>query len=71
MILKNFWYVAELSSAITSKPKRITMLGQEFVLYRNTSGRVVALNNLCAHRGGALVDGRVEGDCIRCPYHGW
>ena len=71
MILKNFWYVAELSSAITNKPKPITMLGQDFVLYRNTSGRVVALKNLCAHRGGALADGRVEGDCIRCPYHGW
>ena len=71
MILKNFWYVADLSSAITNKPKRITMLEQDFVLYRDTSGQVVAFNNLCAHRGGALIDGRIEGDCLRCPYHGW
>ena len=32
MILKNFWYVAELGSAITNKPKSIAMLGQNFVL---------------------------------------
>lgn len=70
-MLKNFWYVAELSSAITNKPKRVTMLGQEFALYRDSKGQVVALSNLCVHRGGALADGWVENDCIRCPYHGW
>jgi phenylpropionate dioxygenase-like ring-hydroxylating dioxygenase large terminal subunit len=71
MPLKNFWYVSELSSAITNKPKRITMLGQDFVLYRDTKGQVVALSNLCAHCGSALSNGWVEGDFIRCPYHGW
>lgn len=72
MPLKNFWYVAAQSSAITNKPKRITMLGQNFVLYRSTtSGQVAALNDLCAHCGGALSDGWVEDDCICCPYHGW
>ncbi|MDJ0707977.1 MAG: aromatic ring-hydroxylating dioxygenase subunit alpha [Leptolyngbyaceae cyanobacterium MO_188.B28] len=71
MILKNFWYVAELSSAINHTPKHITLLGQDFVLYRNTQNQVVALNNLCPHRGGALSGGWVEGNCIRCPYHGW
>ncbi len=70
-MLKNFWYVAELSSAITRKPKQIKLLGQEFALYRDTKGQVAALSNLCVHRGGALADGWVEGDCIRCPYHGW
>ncbi len=71
MILKNFWYVAELSSVITNKPKRITMLGQDFVLYRDTKGQVVALHDLCAHCGAALSQGWVEDDCICCPYHGW
>lgn len=47
------------------------MLGQKFALYRDSEGRVVALSDLCVHRGGALSDGWVEGDCIRCPYHGW
>ena len=71
MVLKNFWYVADLSSAIINKPKRINLLGHDFVLYRNTKGQVVALSNWCVHRGGSLSDGWMEGDCLRCPYHGW
>ena len=35
-------------------------------------GRPPGLMELrCAHRNVALDYGRVEGDCIRCPYHGW
>ena len=70
-MLKNFWYACEFSSGITNKPKRITMLSQDFVLYRNSKGQVVALKDQCPHRGAALSLGRVEGDCIRCLYHGW
>jgi phenylpropionate dioxygenase-like ring-hydroxylating dioxygenase large terminal subunit len=70
-MLKNFWYACEWSSAIASKPKRITLMNQDFVLYRNTHSQVVALNDFCAHRGAGLSQGQVEKDCIRCPYHGW
>jgi phenylpropionate dioxygenase-like ring-hydroxylating dioxygenase large terminal subunit len=70
-MLKNFWYACEFSRAITSKPKRIALLNQEFVLYRNLLGEVVALNDRCPHRGATLSLGKVEGNCIRCPYHGW
>lgn len=70
-LLKNFWYVVEQSTTIANKPKRVTVLGQELVLFRNAEGQVIALNNLCAHRGGNLADGWLEDGCIRCPYHGW
>ncbi|MFN6528120.1 aromatic ring-hydroxylating dioxygenase subunit alpha [Nostoc sp. ChiSLP03a] len=70
-MLKNFWYACEFSSAISSKPKRIMMLNQEFVLYRNSKGQVIAFLDQCPHRGAALSNGWVEDDCIRCPYHGW
>lgn len=29
------------------------------------------LSDLCVHRGGALSQGRVDGERIACPYHGW
>jgi 5,5'-dehydrodivanillate O-demethylase len=41
------------------------------LLYRGQSGKVVLTQLRCAHRSLALDYGRVEGDSIRCPYHGW
>ncbi|MBW4555152.1 MAG: aromatic ring-hydroxylating dioxygenase subunit alpha [Trichormus sp. ATA11-4-KO1] len=70
-MLKNFWYACEFSSAVTNQPKRIVMLNQKFVLYRNSQGQVVALKDQCSHRGAALSMGWIEDNCIRCPYHGW
>lgn len=70
-MLKNFWYACESSSDITNKPKQLLMLNQKFVLYRNSQGQVVALKDQCSHRGAAISLGWLEGDSIRCPYHGW
>ena len=70
-MLKNFWYACEHSQAVTSQPKQVVMLNHQFVLYRNSRGRVVALKDQCPHRGAALSLGWLENDCLRCPYHGW
>ena len=67
----NFWYAAELSDKVTDEPVGVRMLGQDFVLFRDTAGDVHCLSNICAHRGAALADGKVQGDCVECPYHGW
>jgi nitrite reductase/ring-hydroxylating ferredoxin subunit/uncharacterized membrane protein len=32
--------------------------------------RVYAIESRCSHRGGPLSDGQLEGDCLRCPWHG-
>ena len=47
------------------------MLGQPFVLFRDSAGRAHCLADTCAHRGGALCRGKVIDDAVRCPYHGW
>lgn len=70
-MLKNFWWPLEFSHLVTNKPIRVTALEQEFVLYRTTDGSAHVMSDLCVHRGGALSDGWMDGDCIVCPYHGW
>jgi len=67
----NFWYVAEESKNLADKPVHVRMLGQDFVLFRDSTGAAHCLSNICIHRGGSLADGRVKGDCVQCPYHGW
>ncbi|MGH3207266.1 MAG: Rieske 2Fe-2S domain-containing protein [Trebonia sp.] len=52
-------------------PIRVTILGENFVAFRDTGGKLGFLDELCCHRGASLTLGRVEGCGIRCLYHGW
>jgi phenylpropionate dioxygenase-like ring-hydroxylating dioxygenase large terminal subunit len=52
-------------------PIRVTILGENFVAFRDTNGRLGFLDELCCHRGASLALGRVEYCGIRCLYHGW
>ena len=67
----NFWYAAAQSQDVNDEPLKVKMLGQNFVLFRDSAGLVHCLSNVCTHRGGSLAGGKMRGDCVECPYHGW
>jgi phenylpropionate dioxygenase-like ring-hydroxylating dioxygenase large terminal subunit len=67
----NFWYPAEDSESVTNKPLKVNMLGLPFVLWRDEAGKAHCVSNTCSHRGGSIGDGKVVGNCVQCPYHGW
>jgi vanillate O-demethylase monooxygenase subunit len=71
MWVRNAWYVAAWSHEI--EPGRIaarTVIDQPLVLYRTQSGEAVVLEDRCCHRFAPLSLGRLEGDDLRCMYHG-
>jgi len=69
--LMNCWYVAAWDyELIDGNLLSRTILEQPVVLYKGDSGKAVALDNRCCHRGAKLSNGRLEGDCVRCMYHG-
>ncbi len=70
-LLRRYWQPVGMTGHVTSKPQRIKILGEELLLYRGESGQTALTQLRCAHRSLALDYGRVEGDNIRCPYHGW
>ena len=70
-MLRRYWHPVGCSQFVTSKPQRVKVLGEELVLYRGTSGAPALMQLRCAHRSLALDYGRIEGDSIRCAYHGW
>ncbi|MDH7799619.1 MULTISPECIES: aromatic ring-hydroxylating dioxygenase subunit alpha [unclassified Beijerinckia] len=69
--IRNAWYVAAWGSEITRKPFQRTIMEEPIVFYRTESGEPVAMFGLCPHRTHPLVDGRLIGDDIMCPYHGF
>jgi vanillate O-demethylase monooxygenase subunit len=71
MFLYNCWYAAAWDHEVADGGMLSrTFLEQPVVIYRGESGRYVALDDRCCHRAAPLSLGRVEGDCIRCLYHG-
>lgn len=70
--LRDLWYFALLSRDV--KPGKLlhkTLLGEPIVFGRTKGGELFALRDLCPHRGVPLSAGRMAGDTVECPYHGW
>jgi len=73
-MLRRFWTPICASAQLPRpdcNPLLARLMGQNFVVFRDTLGRVGVLDELCMHRGASLVLGRVEDCGIRCVYHGW
>lgn len=71
-LLRTFWQPIALAEKLapgTAQPVR--MLSEDLTLYRGASGRPHLVGARCAHRCTVLHTGWVEGDEIRCMYHGW
>lgn len=71
-LLRRYWMpiaaVAELDDAPT---KRVRLLGEDLVVYKDRGGRYGLLDRRCPHRGADLSLGMIEGCGLRCSYHGW
>lgn len=68
--MPEFVSVASVSDVEPGKVKQITANGKTIALC-NIEGAFYALDNVCAHRGGPLGEGYVEGHKVECPWHGW
>jgi nitrite reductase/ring-hydroxylating ferredoxin subunit/uncharacterized membrane protein len=65
----DFVPVLRESELSQDSPRRVEAQGVALVIVRR-GDRIHALIESCAHLGGPLSEGRVEGNAIRCPWHG-
>lgn len=73
-IMRRTWIPACLIEEVEEpdgKPLRVRLLGENFVCFRATDGKIGFLSDYCPHRRASLALGRNEGCGIRCLYHGW
>jgi phthalate 4,5-dioxygenase oxygenase subunit len=73
-MMRRYWLPVCTSEQIPTPdcaPLMTRLLGENYVVFRDTSGRVGMLEEYCMHRRASLAIARVEDDGIRCLYHGW
>src|SRR4051794_31972508 len=73
-LMRRYWVPALLSWELPEPdcaPVQVKLLGESLVAFRDTSGRVGMIEELCAHRAASLFLGRNEENGLRCVFHGW
>jgi len=68
------WHIVLFSQELqVGEVKKLHYFEQDLVAYRGESGQVAILDAHCPHLGANLGSGggRVRGDTIACPFHGW
>ena len=71
-LLRRYWHPVGAVSEMEERPtKRIRIMGEDLVLYRDLSGGYGLLERHCPHRRADLGFGFVEECGLRCSYHGW
>jgi len=68
--MAEFIKAAKTSEVPQGGGKAVDVGGQKVALF-NVGGSFHAISDTCAHRGGPLSQGDLEGSTITCPLHGW
>jgi phenylpropionate dioxygenase-like ring-hydroxylating dioxygenase large terminal subunit len=69
--LRRFWQPVIRSEELGELPRRVRIMGEDLVAFRDRRGAVGLLELHCPHRGTSLEFGLVGERGIRCCYHGW
>jgi nitrite reductase/ring-hydroxylating ferredoxin subunit len=69
--LRRFWHPIITSAEVQDLPRRLRILGEDLVAFRDKSGALGLLELYCPHRGTSLEYGLVCDKGLRCCYHGW
>lgn len=72
-LLRRYWQVLAMVPDLSDETptKRVRILSEDLVLFRDKTGRVGLIGDHCPHRGASLSYERVEERGIACAYHSW
>jgi nitrite reductase/ring-hydroxylating ferredoxin subunit len=70
-LMRRYWHPIGLASDACDVPRKVRVLGEDLIVFRDLQGRAGLVYPHCAHRGASLYYGKVDERGIRCCYHGW
>ena len=72
-LMRQYWIPVVRADELVAggRPKRVRLLGEDLVAYRDPDGRAALVSAFCAHRRASLYFARNEPRGLRCVYHGW
>src|SRR5580765_7285583 len=71
-LLRHYWHPVAVVDELRDRwTKRVKLLGEELVLFKDRGGRFGLIGESCPHRRASMAYGIPTTDGLRCPYHGW
>ena len=71
-LMRRYWHPIYTEVQLSEKPvRKVRILGEDLVLYRDRSGTLGLVAERCPHRMTSLSVGIPEPEGLRCCYHGW
>jgi 5,5'-dehydrodivanillate O-demethylase len=72
IFMRQFWHaVARSIDVVPGRTLPLEIMSEKYALFRGENGQAQIIAHRCPHRGAPMHLGWVEGDEIRCIYHGW
>jgi phenylpropionate dioxygenase-like ring-hydroxylating dioxygenase large terminal subunit len=71
LALRRCWQPVARLQDLENGPQRAVLLGEALAVFLAENGEPAVVADRCAHRGASLSMGKVRGESIQCPYHGW
>jgi len=68
--MPEFKRVADKSEIPAGQGKTVEVDGKRIAIF-NVKGRFYAIDDSCAHQGGPLGEGELDGTIVTCPWHAW
>ncbi|MCJ7695765.1 MAG: aromatic ring-hydroxylating dioxygenase subunit alpha [Anaerolineaceae bacterium] len=71
-MIRNQWYVILDSKEVKpGKPVGVTRLGEKLAIWRDSEGNLSCFGDQCPHMHASLSEGKINGDLLVCPFHGF
>ena len=68
--MSEFVRVASRKDVPEGQGRMFEVNGRQVALFK-VAGKFHAIDSVCAHQGGPLADGELDGCVVTCPWHGW